>query len=103
MYAIIKTGGKQYRVAKDQIIDVELLNGEAGSDVEFSEVLFVNDGSTVKMGAPHVDKGRVVAELLGTVRGPKITSMKFKRRKGQRTRWGHRQNYSRVRIKEIVS
>lgn len=102
MYAIIKTGGKQYRVTKDQIVDVELVDGEVGGEVEFNEVLFVNDGSDVKMGAPVLDNGVVKAELIGTVRGPKITSMKFKRRKGQRTRWGHRQNYSRVRIKEIV-
>ena len=103
MYAVIKTGGKQYRVAQDQVVDVELLDGEVGSEVEFREVLFLNDGSAVKVGAPHVENSTVKGELLGTVKGEKITSVKYKRRKSQRTRWGHRQSYSRVRIKAIES
>lgn len=103
MYAVIQTGGKQYRVEKDQVVDVELLNGDIGSEVEFSQVLFLNDGSNIKVGAPHVENSTVKGELLGVVKGEKITSVKYKRRKSQRTRWGHRQSYSRVRIKAIES
>lgn len=103
MYAVIQSGGKQYRVEKDQIVDVELLGVETGSEVEFQDVLFLNDGSSVKVGSPRVENSIVKGEVLGTVKGEKITSIKYKRRKSQRTRWGHRQGYSRVRITAIES
>jgi len=102
MYAIINTGGKQYRVEKDEVIDVEIIGNNEGSEVVFNEVLYISDGSTPKIGKPNVSGGVVKGVLLGNVRGRKIDSMKYKRRKGQRTRWGHRQGYSRVKITEIA-
>lgn len=100
-YAIIKTGGKQYRVAKDDVIDVELLDAEPGAKVEFAEVLFLSDGKKVHVGTPSVDGFTVKGELVETIKGPKVTSVKYKKRKNCRKKWGHRQNYSRVKITTI--
>lgn len=103
MYAIIKTGGKQYRVEKDGIVDVELLQGDEGSHIEFSDVLFFSDGSSTKVGAPGIDGFIVRGEILGSVAGAKIDAMKYKQRKNQYRRFGHRQHYSRVQIHFIGS
>ncbi len=103
MYAIIETGGKQYRVEKGDIIDVELLDAKTGEPVEFRNVLFVNNGSAAKVGSPHVAKSAVMGELLAFVRGPKVVAFKYKRRKGIRSKVGHRQDYARVKITEIVA
>ncbi len=103
MYAIIETGGKQYRVEKDAIIDVELLGELPSNKVEFRNVLFVQNGAEVQMGTPHVTKAVVVGELLEEVRGPKVVAFKYKRRKGIRRKVGHRQDYARVKIIEIVA
>ncbi|MBI2742683.1 MAG: 50S ribosomal protein L21 [Chlamydiales bacterium] len=101
MYAIIETGGKQYRVEKGDLIDVELLTPPSSGKVEFKNVILLNDGSSVKIGAPHVAKSRVVGELIQEVRGPKVIAFKYKRRKGIRRKVGHRQRYSRVKITDI--
>jgi len=101
VYAIIETGGKQYRVEIGDIIDVELLGAEKGSKVEIKNVLFVNNGSAVKVGKPHVDGSVVIGELMQEVRGPKVISFKYKKRKNYRRKVGHRQNYSRLKITEI--
>jgi large subunit ribosomal protein L21 len=103
MYAIIETGGKQYRVEKGDIIDVELLDVESDKAVEFRNVLFVNKDSAIKIGTPHVEKSSVRGELLSFVRGPKVIAFKYKRRKGIRSKIGHRQDYARVKITEIVA
>lgn len=100
MYAIIETGGKQYRVEKGDVIDVELLGVEKG-EVEFKNVLFINDGSATKVGKPHVNGCVVLGELMQEVRGPKVLNFKYKKRKNYRRKVGHRQNYSRVKITEI--
>lgn len=102
-YAIIKTGGKQYRVAENDVIDVELLDAELGSKVEFAEVLFFHDGATAHVGAPSVAGCTVKGELLDFVKGDKITSVKYKKRKNYRKKWGHRQNYARVKITTLGS
>lgn len=102
MYAIIETGGKQYRVEKDDIIDVELLNAEKGQPVEFTNVLFLNDGKHIKVGAPYISKSVVKGELLAETKGSKVISFKYKQRKGVRRKVGHRQKYHRVKITEIV-
>jgi len=102
MYAIIETGSKQYRVQQGDVIDVELLEAEKGSKVEFKNVLFLNTGSAVKVGAPYVAKSSVKGELVDMVKGPKEIAFKYKRRKGIRKKVGHRQKYSRVKITEIV-
>jgi large subunit ribosomal protein L21 len=101
MYAIIKTGGKQYRVAKDDVIDVELLNVDQGSSVEFSEVLFVNDGNDALIGEPVVAGYIVKGEVVGSAAGPKVVSLKYVPRGHQQKNWGHRQHYTRVKITEI--
>lgn len=100
-YAIIKSGGKQYRVAKDDIIEVELLNADLGELVEFGDVLLVSDGNTAHVGKPHVGGYVVKGELLGLASGPKVTSIKYKPSSHQYRRFGHRQHYSRVKITEI--
>ncbi|KIA78621.1 MAG: 50S ribosomal protein L21 [Parachlamydia sp.] len=103
MYAIIKTGGKQYRVAKDATIDVELLDATPGSVVEFREVLLVNDGASTTVGQPHVSNYLVKGEYLETVLGDKVVSVKYKKRQNQRRKFGHRQKYARIRITEIAA
>jgi large subunit ribosomal protein L21 len=102
MYAIIESGGKQYRVEKGDIIDVERLNVKEGK-VEFKHVLFFNDGKTVKVGAPHLAQLVVQGELLEEVRGPKVIAFKYKQRKPFRRKVGHRQTYTRVKITDIVT
>lgn len=104
MYAIIKTGGKQYRVAVGDVIDVELLEtSENNNKIEFSEVLFASDGSKTQFGKPSIPDFLVHGEVMGTVSGEKITSMKYKPSHNQRRRWGHRQKYTRVKITGIGS
>jgi large subunit ribosomal protein L21 len=102
MYAIIETGGKQYRVEPNDIIDVELLQDTADGKVEFKNVLFVNNGTDMVMGAPYLSNFAVKAELIGEVRGPKVIAFKYKKRKRYRRKVGHRQNYSRVKITAIT-
>lgn len=102
MYAIIRTGGKQRRVAVGETIDVELLQANEGDEVLFGEVLFFANGDKQQMGNPIIGGCRVKGQLLGTVAGPKIKSIKFKKRKrASYRRWGHRQHYSRVKITDI--
>ncbi len=102
MYAIIETGGKQYRVEKGDVIEVELLTPAANNKVEFKNVLFINDGTNPKVGSPFVAKGKVVGELLQEIRGPKVIAFKYKRRKQIRRKVGHRQDYSQVKITDIL-
>ncbi len=103
MYAIIETGGKQYRVEKGDIIDVELLlDANVGEKVEFKNVLLVSESGAVKVGKPIVDKSVVQGELLQEVKGPKVIAFKYKRRKPFRRKVGHRQQYARVKITEII-
>jgi large subunit ribosomal protein L21 len=101
MYAIIKSGGKQYRVAVGDFVDVELIEADIGGPVEFSEVLLVADGEQVQVGAPHVAGYVVKGELVDYVAGPKIHSVKYKKRKRSYRKWGHRQFYARVKIQAI--
>jgi large subunit ribosomal protein L21 len=103
MYAIIETGGKQYKVKKGDVIDIELLNDASDKKVQFDQVLFINDGSTVKVGQPTVKASKVIGEILDQVKGPKVVAYKYKQRKNYRRKVGHRQTYSRVKIVEITS
>lgn len=102
MYAVIKTGGKQYRVAKDDIVTIEKLDAEAGATVEFTDVLMVGEGESVKVGKPVLAGAKVTAELVEQTRGPKVIAFKKRRRKNSRRRKGHRQDLSLVRITSIV-
>ena len=101
MYAVIRTGGKQYRVAKDEILTVEKLDGEAGSKIEFSDVLMIGSGDGVKVGAPVVEGAKVTAELVEQTRGPKLIAFKKRRRKNSRRKKGHRQDLTKIRITAI--
>jgi large subunit ribosomal protein L21 len=102
MFAVLKTGGKQYRVAANQILTVEKLAAETGETVEFSEILMLG-GDDLKVGAPFVAGATVKAEVLEQLRGEKVISFKKRRRKhsSQRKR-GHRQYLTRVRITDIL-
>jgi len=102
MYAVIKTGGKQYRVAPDDVLTIEKIEGDAGSKVEFAEVLMIGGPDAPKFGAPLVKGAKVVAELVEQTRGPKVIAFKKRRRKNSRRKRGHRQDLSKVRIKSIV-
>ena len=102
MYAVIKTGGKQYRVAKDDVLEIERIAGEAGTKIEFNEVLMVGSGASVKVGAPTVAGAKVTGELVEQSRGPKLIAFKKRRRKNSRRKKGHRQDLSTVRITTIT-
>ena len=102
-YAIIKTGGKQFKVGVGDVIDVELLKEELGAQVKFQEVLFVHNGAEALVGKPNVAGYVVKAELVDAVLGPKVIAYKYKRRKRQSVKRGHRQQYSRVKITDIAA
>ena len=104
MYAVIKTGGKQYRVAKDDYLRIEKLEAEVGSTIEFDQVLLVGgDGAEPKVGAPLLDGAKVTAEVIEQTRGPKIVIFKKRRRKNYRRRTGHRQYLTVVKIGDIAA
>ncbi len=102
MYAVIKTGGKQYRVAKDDIVSIERLPGDAGTKIEFIEILMVGSGAGVKIGTPIVAGATVTGELVAQTRGPKLIAFKKRRRKNSRRKKGHRQDLCTVRITSIT-
>jgi len=101
MYAVINDRGNQIRVVEGEILDVDLLEAEAGSEIVFGEVLLCSDDSGVKVGKPALEGVEVVAEVLGESKGKKVHGVSFRRRKNSKVRKGHRQHFSRVRIKEI--
>ena len=103
MYAVIKTGGKQYRVAKDQVVKVEKIDGEPGETVAFEDVLMVGEGESATVGTPLVAGATVAAEVIEQGRGPKIIVFKKKRRKNHRRRNGHRQDLTVLRVTEILT
>jgi large subunit ribosomal protein L21 len=101
MYAVIATGGKQYRVAQGDVLRIEKLEAEAGATVEFDDVLLVGSGDDVKVGTPRVEGGKVTATVKTHGRGEKISIIKFRRRKHHRKQMGHRQDYTEVEITGI--
>jgi large subunit ribosomal protein L21 len=103
MFAVIKTGGKQYRVAAEDEFKVELLEGDEGSQVEFTNVLMVGNGAEVTIGAPEVDGVTVVAEIIKQGRGRKVIAFKKRRRQNSRRKRGHRQYETTVRITDILT
>ena len=102
MYAVIKTGGKQYRVAAEEVLTIEKVAGEAGSKVEFTEVLMLAGTNEAKVGKPTIAGAKVVAEVVEQGRAPKVIAFKKRRRKNSRRKRGHRQHQTTVRITEIV-
>lgn len=101
MYAVIKSGGKQHRVVEGERLKVELLDAEPGKSIEISEVLLVADGDNVKVGAPFVAGGKVIAEIVAHGRHDKINIIKFRRRKHHQKRTGHRQWFTEIKITGI--
>ncbi|MFC3228314.1 50S ribosomal protein L21 [Marinibaculum pumilum] len=102
MFAVIKTGGKQYRVAPDDVIEVERLAGESGNEITFTDVLAVgSDEGSLTLGKPLVDGASVRAELVDQTRGPKLIVFKKRRRQNSRRKNGHRQDLTKVRITGI--
>ncbi len=101
MYAVVKTGGKQYRVAQGEYLKVEKLEGNEGDTIELDQVLMIADGDNLKIGAPLVDGGKVTATIKSHGRGKKVEIMKFRRRKHHQKRTGHRQSYTEIEITAI--
>ena len=103
MFAVIKTGGKQYRVAANEQITVMRLAGEAGEKVTFGDVLMVGDVDNMKVGAPLVSGASGAGEIVGQERGPKVIAFKKRRRKNSKRKRGHRQDLTIVRITGITA
>jgi len=101
MYAVIATGGKQYRVSEGSVLRVEKLAAEVGASVEFDKVLLVGKGDQVKVGSPYLEGGKVVATVQGHGKGEKKTIVKFRRRKHYLRQGTHRQQYTEIKITSI--
>jgi len=101
MFAVIKTGGKQYKVQKGDVLEVEKLDAEEGKKVTFDKVLLVEDNGNTLVGTPHVDKAQVLAVVLESIKGEKVIVFKKKRRKQYKKKSGHRQEIMRIKIEEI--
>ncbi len=103
MYAVVRTGGKQYRVAKDDVLELERLTGQAGDKIILTDVLLIGEnGKKPTIGAPVVEGASVTAEVVAQTRGEKIDVIKFKRRKNYRRQLGHRQDLTKVKITNIA-
>lgn len=103
VYAIIESGGKQYRVEPGAVVALERIAGDVGSQVELDRVLLVSDGTTVRVGKPTLSGAKVISQIVAQVRGEKIDVFKFKKRKKYRRKTGHRQELTELRIGEIVA
>jgi large subunit ribosomal protein L21 len=101
MYAVIQSGGKQYRVSEGDILRVEKLGAEEGAEMELDKVLMIADGDNIQIGAPYVEGGRVSATVKSHGRGKKVKIIKFRRRKHHLKRQGHRQAYTELQITGI--
>jgi len=100
MFAVIRTGGKQYKVAKDDVLDIEKVAGDVGGELKLGEVLLVG-GETSKTGAPLVDGASVTAEIVAQFKGEKVIAFKKKRRKNTHRKRGHRQSFTKIKITAI--
>lgn len=101
MYAVFKTGGKQYRVSEGDVLRVERLDADEGASIDFAEVLMVSDGEATQVGTPYLSGGRVSATVTAHGRGDKVTIVHFRRRKHHRKQMGHRQSYTELKITGI--
>lgn len=102
MYAVIKTGGKQYRVKEGELLKIEKLPGDVGSEINFSEVLMIANDDNVSFGAPFINNAAVTAEVIAHGRHKKIKIIKFRRRKHHMKHMGHRQYYTQIKITAIA-
>jgi large subunit ribosomal protein L21 len=100
-YAIITDGGKQFKVEEGQLLDIDFRPVSAGETIQFDEVLAYRDEQELQLGRPAIAGARVIAEVVNPVKGPKLVVQKFRRRKNERRRTGHRQIYTRVKISKI--
>ena len=98
MYAIVKTGGKQFKAEKDSVLIVEKLEGEPGTVVEFGEVVLMVDGEATTVGTPLIKGARVTGEIVRQAKGPKIDAFNYKAKKNERKRWGHRQPETHLKV-----
>lgn len=103
MYAVIETGGKQFKVEKDHIIQVPKMDLDVGAQVELDSVLLLSNGEKISIGTPHVSKAKVIASVLSHKKDDKIIVFKMKRRKGYRRKKGHRQDFTELLIHDIVT
>jgi large subunit ribosomal protein L21 len=103
MYAVVRTGGKQYSVREGQQFDVEKLAGAEGDRVELTDVLMVSDGDNLTVGTPMVPGARVVTEVLGQMRAKKVINFKYKRKARYKRKLGHRQPFTRLAVREIIT
>lgn len=102
MYAIVKTGGKQFKAAKGETLIVEKLEGDAGTQLDLGEVLMVCDGDKVTVGSPFVKGAKVKVEILRQAKAKKIEGFNYKPKKNERKRWGHRQPQTHLRVTDII-
>lgn len=103
MYAIVKTGGKQFKAAPEDVLIVEKIDGEPGTKVDLEEVVMVNTGSEVKVGSPYVKGAKVKVEILRQSKSKKINAFNYKPKKNERKRWGHRQPQTHVKVLDVVA
>ena len=103
MYAIFDIKGKQHKVEQGDIVSIDRVEKEAGEIIEFEDVLFVSDDKDVKVGTPTIANAKIVGEIVGEIKDKKIISFKYKKRKSYSRKIGHRQKYTAIRIKEIVT
>ncbi len=103
MYVVVETSGKQYKISAGEIIDVDKLPLEVGEKVELDRVLLIADGEEVRVGQPTIEGAKVLATVTDHVKGPKIIVFKYRPRERYRLKKGHRQNYTRLMIDEIVA
>ncbi len=101
MYAVIETGGKQYKVAKNDILVIDTIDVKKGGEAKISKVLLLHEGTTTHVGNPHVKGAHVICEVLGGFRGEKSVSFKYRKRKSSKKKIGHRQELLRLKVKEI--
>jgi large subunit ribosomal protein L21 len=101
MYAVIETGSKQYKVAKDDIILIERLEAKEGKPLRLGNVLLIKEGNSIHVGSPYLKGAGVTCELLGEVRGDKLIAYKYKKRKSSEKKIGHRQNLLKLKVKSI--
>ena len=100
-YAVIETGGKQYRIEKGNTLDIERIEAEPGQSVKLSNVLALSDGKELTVGAPQVEGAEITAQVVEHLRGPKVVAFKKKRRKGYKKKIGHRQELTKIKIESL--
>jgi large subunit ribosomal protein L21 len=103
VYAIIRDRGMQYRVEKGQVVKIDLLDAEPGSQIDLGEVLLIGDGEAVQVGTPLVSGALVKAEVIGVKKGEKIVVFRYRNKKRYRRRTGHRQRYTEIKISDIIA